>query len=637
MFGRHQQRKQSSNPEQALAYIKQANTLLDIHQYNEALTAIEKAVLLAPDDPRNHALKAYCLSSMRHYEQALDAYDDAIQLEPNNASHYMNKGTTLLFMGHPEEALDTFDHALRLEPHQEVIHFNRARTLLRLRRYEEALMALERVPTTTTGGAQLQSLVALARGECLISLSRFEEALSALEQVVQLDPTSSAAWFQKGMAFSGLLVEIGQSQPTLAKTLADKSLEAFDTALRLDPGNDAALEMKRHLQTIIYKKGEEAQQPFSPQQHRESSPEATALIKGHELYKSGKQEEALALLKQVLSTTNDPLIRSTAYANMSNSFLRLRRYPEALRAAEQALELNQLDAIAYLSKGMALLEMGRYQESLTAFDESLRLDPTDAMTHCERGRALWELQRPQEALESSEKALRLRPEIPSAIYQRGRALFSLKRNAEAFEAFEKVNELDPSNGMAYVYVGKCLELIEHYDEAVPFLDKALRVSSNPSLTQLAQGVKAQMLTQFIPKPKRARTVAKTPLSKAFAAYQLVKEGEKLLENAAQALACFDKALQLDPWCDAAYTFKGLALSMLDREEEALKVFEQVLQEGTSVWALTNAAVNKGEILRSRRRYTEALACYKEVRRLNPNSPAVINDRILELSLYSESE
>jgi tetratricopeptide (TPR) repeat protein len=87
-----------------------------------------------------------------------------------------------------------------------------------------------------------------------------------------------------------------------------------------------------------------------------------------------------------------------------------------------------------------------------------------------------------------------------------------------------------------------------------------------------------------------------------------------LKKPAEAVACYDRALELKPRFEQALSNKGVALRALGKVGEALACYERALQINPRH---PDAWVNKGVALRAEGNLDEALACYTRALRLNP--------------------
>ncbi len=81
-----------------------------------------------------------------------------------------------------------------------------------------------------------------------------------------------------------------------------------------------------------------------------------------------------------------------------------------------------------------------------------------------------------------------------------------------------------------------------------------------------------------------------------------------LDRPAEALACCDEVIALEPHNAEAYIKKGAALEKLRREDEAVECYDRAIAEDSS---LTTAYLHKGGVFNRLERYQEALACYEQ--------------------------
>jgi tetratricopeptide (TPR) repeat protein len=91
---------------------------------------------------------------------------------------------------------------------------------------------------------------------------------------------------------------------------------------------------------------------------------------------------------------------------------------------------------------------------------------------------------------------------------------------------------------------------------------------------------------------------------------LLAKGQTLLnlDQPAEALACCDEVIALEPHNAEAYIKKGAALEKLRREDEAVECYDRAIAADSS---LTTAYLHKGGVFNRLERYQEALACYEQ--------------------------
>jgi protein O-GlcNAc transferase len=96
-----------------------------------------------------------------------------------------------------------------------------------------------------------------------------------------------------------------------------------------------------------------------------------------------------------------------------------------------------------------------------------------------------------------------------------------------------------------------------------------------------------------------------------------------LNRPAEALVCHDGAIELQPHLVAAHYSRALALSALKRYDEALEGFDRTLLMAPNY---VEALSNRGIVLQELKRPAEALACFERALQLDPRSAKALNNR-----------
>lgn len=184
--------------------------------------------------------------------------------------------------------------------------------------------------------------------------------------------------------------------------------------------------------------------------------------------------------------------------------------------------------------------------------------------------------------------------------------------------------------------GRNLEL-QHKKEPPPALN-----SQHPALDRFVQTClakdPARRFTSFDEARKQLAEIFQSltglPVGKPIAGIKLDasflnNKGASLneLRQHAEALACFDKALALDPNHASALANKGSALRSLGRHDEAVKCLDQSLAldpNSEQAWD------SKGSALDEMGRRREALECFGRALKLNPRYPFAWYNKALTL-------
>jgi tetratricopeptide (TPR) repeat protein len=105
-----------------------------------------------------------------------------------------------------------------------------------------------------------------------------------------------------------------------------------------------------------------------------------------------------------------------AIRGQSIALFNLKRYEEALKAADEAIRRGPGDAAAQYNKGYFLSSLRRHEVALAALEQALTLRPQFGLAHAARVEALADLGRPAEAVAALEQAL-VQASIDSAVRQ----------------------------------------------------------------------------------------------------------------------------------------------------------------------------------------------------------------------------
>jgi len=134
------------DPEFAMAWVRLADTLQDIHwrgveeeALDKSIDALARAEVLQPGRPEIHLVRALQFyHGLLDYERALEELELAERGMPGEARVYLVRGWILRRMGRTTEAVAALKHALDFDPRNQAAIDGYAYTLLITRRYEEA-------------------------------------------------------------------------------------------------------------------------------------------------------------------------------------------------------------------------------------------------------------------------------------------------------------------------------------------------------------------------------------------------------------------------------------------------------------------------------------------------------------------
>jgi tetratricopeptide (TPR) repeat protein len=154
-------------------YFSRATDFYFKGKYELALTAIEKAIELNPDNSNMWSNKGLVLSNLNRHDEALKAVENSIELDPDDSDLWYNKGIVLSNFDRDDEALKSIEKAIELKPSD--------------------------------------SMAWLNKGIILRDLGRHELALKSTEKAIELEPANFNAWDNKGL----LLHNLGRNDEAL--------------------------------------------------------------------------------------------------------------------------------------------------------------------------------------------------------------------------------------------------------------------------------------------------------------------------------------------------------------------------------------------------------------------------------------
>ncbi|HEU5229802.1 MAG TPA: tetratricopeptide repeat protein [Ktedonobacteraceae bacterium] len=222
-----------------LAWINRSGLQLLQQKFPEALRNAQRAVELAPNDPRSWANKGVALLNFGRLLEALEAFNQSLTHDPNGIFSLQMKGEILCKLGRLQEALPVIQHGLSINSTNVTSLIQGIQTSRALEMYE-LLTEYARQLTTLTPKNPFawDNYMRGHRG-----LGQFEEANEALDQLLALDPSSVRTWTLK----ADTLYRLGRYREATA--IAEK-------ALRIDQGYSPAHRIHEKAVKLMYQRKE---------------------------------------------------------------------------------------------------------------------------------------------------------------------------------------------------------------------------------------------------------------------------------------------------------------------------------------------------------------------------------------------
>ena len=210
----------TANCQDAEAFYKKANDLMEKGDIQNALVEINKAIRL--DSTRSIYLnsKAGILKELKKYQESYDLYSKSIVVDPANFHTYNDRGLLLLTIQEFDLAISDFSKGLSIsnDTNRKVFLLNRAAAWTYKREFEQAykdLITIYKIDSSDVG--MLTNLAAICD-----EVGRGNETLAYLERVIKLDPKNYPAYGNMGFKYQ----EMGDYK---------KAITYFNRVLELNP------------------------------------------------------------------------------------------------------------------------------------------------------------------------------------------------------------------------------------------------------------------------------------------------------------------------------------------------------------------------------------------------------------------
>lgn len=169
--------------------IEKADRLRQAKQYQEALSAYNKAIKLKSDAAAAYWGRCDSLNALERPEQAIVACNDALAFDPNYPEALLGKGNAFEQQGRLLEALRLYEEASYLKPWLTQAWIAQGRVMQQFGRSAEAIPVLDQAIALDRNSAEAWSV----RGEALWNLGRYNQAIASLDKALLIDPNYADA------------------------------------------------------------------------------------------------------------------------------------------------------------------------------------------------------------------------------------------------------------------------------------------------------------------------------------------------------------------------------------------------------------------------------------------------------------
>jgi tetratricopeptide (TPR) repeat protein len=361
------QRTLEVNPENATVHYKIAEVLARSNKQEDlqrAALSIEQALRLDKTNKYFYVLAGSIYGSMAKFDKAAAAYEEMIKTVPGTEEYLYDLAEVLQYANKQEDAIKVYTKAENAFGVNELSSTQKIKLYLEAGKTKEALAEGEKL----IAAFPEEERYVMAFAQVLAQKNMTNQAIQYLEKYATDDANSGNA----KMLLAGLYRDTNQevkARPLLLSLFDDPSVEfggkliilgAYNAELNQSKGTGAPDQEKEKFAITLLEK------------LKKNYPEESGVhIIGGDLYLAlGKDRESQ--IEYAQAVTGDD-VNFEVWENLLYLDIKLEQYDQALKHADQALELFPNQGMLHYFSGIANLRKRRYAESVSALEQAKKM------------------------------------------------------------------------------------------------------------------------------------------------------------------------------------------------------------------------------------------------------------------------
>ena len=201
----------------------------------------------------------------------------------------------------------------------------------------------------------------------------------------------------------------------------------------------------------------------------------------HQLYEKAYQSEVLGEYEKAIDLYSQTLMaddqHEQARFNRARLCYELNNYEYAIKAFDEIIDRNNMDAEAFELRGLSHYHLQRLEDAVNDFNQAFRLSgKEDILLH--RGIALTKMGFYDDALLDLEKLLKSNDKHAAAMAARGDVMLALRRFQPAIHWYDKAIDLKETDAYAWCNRGIANMHLENFEAALIDFDWAIQLEAN---------------------------------------------------------------------------------------------------------------------------------------------------------------
>lgn len=645
-----------------------------LKQYDKSLEYCDK--ILEIDENNVDALdrKSDIYNALEKYNEAIYCCDKSIDINASLAHSYLSKAEALYNLGRYKEAMDNCYTVDNIYPYFIKSYLIQIKILYYVSEYEQAMEIVNKVEEWGVDYGE----ITLYKARILEAMNKVKEAIDVYLSIIDKDTENDLVYYY----YACLCNDIGNYDDAIyyvnksmdlkddvykyylraysyrRKKRYSKSLDDYDFIIDNEPDSDRAYN-NRALVYVDLEEYEKAENDYKKAIELNPNNRSANNNMGEMYEKRKMYDKALEYYTRQL----DIEAGDYYYINRGWCYIKLKRYEEAQKDFNLAIEMEPKNPYAYNGLAHTYKEQKQYQEAIKFFEKAIEFDneyiyayryicdcyeeleqydeavqtynraiekfPDDETLYLDRGLLFANQDKYEEALKDYNKAIELYPDYAYAYNNMGIVYRCLKEYDKAIECYKKAIELYPEYAHAYNNIGLVYGDLKNYKKAITSYKKALEIEPNynRALGNLADLylVKTKEYLKAIECYSKQLELSDYPASiykDRAEAYFKFGETEKAESDYNKAIEFYLEELKEDE--DDACIHETIAecYQELGNYEEAIKYYEKAIQlaancSNCSYKQCHEAYYKLGKIEEAKGNYKEALKYYQKAYDIKP--------------------
>ena len=409
--------------------VKQADSLYNKRQYQEAISKYAEAIELSPNYPYAHFWKGYSHSFLMEFDKSKAELDKAFEQGYNKLDIYKVRWNVNYQLADYDDALNDATEGLKLDPAALLFKTALADIYYGQKDYTNALKYYSEIVGEIPVNGDVYYFIA----DSQYNLGKTEEQVVNAQKAIEKTT--------KYVAEAHFL--IGDAMMKSRKY--DEAVPAFQKSKNLKPKNYA---IYRNLGEIYRSQSRFKEAIAIAKEGLLLFPKDAGLYVDLSWYQSldGQSEAAIGSAERALVFDAN---QSMAYTNICRGYNSLGKYAKAKTACNKALELNPGDGETNLYLGFVYQGLGEKDEAKKYFEKAVEglykyttENPDYSDSYYLLGSAYYSTEQTKKAIEAYQRSLELSPRFARAHFNLGVAYFVDQQQDLADKQYSLLLDLD---------------------------------------------------------------------------------------------------------------------------------------------------------------------------------------------------